>query len=173
MPYSSPRIIDGWMFSDTEQQPQVAPNEEDMLAAVSRKVIFQCFCVLSKSPGSCWCPWVETFVQRLLSVSRFDWERDGAVARRVARRHRSPKLGAHDVVHRRGHRFHLRSDQRVGPDRQHHAHQNLLFCQIHPECAESLHVQPCAGRRFAAGDLRSCGCQPLPVREVAVRESGL
>lgn len=113
-----------------------------------------------------------------LSLRRWtlsDTWRDGASApKRVAQRHCCcPKLGADDVVHRRGHRFCLRCDQRVGADRQHHPHQDVLLCQIHPQRAEPVHVQPGAGRCFTAGDLRPGGREPLPVRGVAVRESGL
>ena len=109
------------------------------------------------------------------AVTLSDTWRDGASApKRVAQRHcYCPKLGADDVVHRRGHRFCLRCDQRVWADRQHHPHQDVLLCQIHPQRAKPVHVQPGAGRCFTAGDLRPGGREPLPVRGVAVRESGL
>lgn len=109
------------------------------------------------------------------AVTQSDTWRDGASSpERVAQRHCCcPKLGADDVAHRRGHRLCLRRDQRVGADRQHHPHQDVLLCQVHPQRAEPVHVQPGAGRCLAAGDLRSGGREPLPVRGVAVRESGL
>lgn len=108
------------------------------------------------------------------TVRWLDGGGDGASAyKRVAQPHFSSNPGADDVVHRCSHRFCLRCNHCVGANRQHHTHQDVLLCQIRPKCAESLHVESCARGCFTAGDLRSGGCQPLPVRGVAVRQTGL
>lgn len=116
MPYFS-RLIDWWLMQmlcipeRTGWQPLLQRTPSVLRSQLlTPYYYFRSFAVSPNLPGL-----AGVYVSG--QSGGFDGGRDGAVPKRVAQRHCSPKLGADDVVHRRGHRFTLRCNLRDGANR--------------------------------------------------------